>query len=100
MKQFTSSQWQDVEIRIEGEPARIQFRLDGNLVTDFQHTEETTKGNPAEGTIAVQVHPGGEWVEGNKARFRNIRIKGTTSLSHPAGLCSVGSLRLVCRRAA
>ena len=75
MKQFTSSKWQDVEIRIEGEPARIQFRLNGNLMTDFQHTEETTKGNPTEGTIALQVHPGGEWIEGNKARFRNIRIK-------------------------
>ena len=75
MKQFTSSEWQDVEISIEGEPARIQFRLNGNLVTDFQHTEETTKGNPTEGTIALQVHRGGEWVEGNKARFRNIRIK-------------------------
>ncbi len=75
MKQFTSNEWQDVEIRIEGEPARIQFRLNGNLVTDFQHTEETTQGNPTEGTIALQVHPGGDWVDGNKARFRNIRIK-------------------------
>ena len=72
---FTSSEWQDVEIRIEGEPARIQFRLNGHLVTDFQHTEETTKGNPMEGYIALQVHPGGDWIDGNKARFRNIRIK-------------------------
>ena len=75
MKAFTSSEWHDVEIRMEGEPARIQFFLDGRLITDFQHTEETTKGNPTEGYIALQVHPGGNWVEGNKARFRNIRIK-------------------------
>ena len=47
----------------------------GQLVTDFQHTEETTQGVPGEGTIALQIHPGGDWVEGNKARFRNIRIK-------------------------
>jgi hypothetical protein len=72
---FKSGEWNELEIRIEGEPARIQFRINGHLVTDFQHTEETTQGVPAEGTIALQIHPGGDWVEGNKARFRNIRIK-------------------------
>ncbi len=75
MEHFTSSDWQDVEIRIEGEPARIRFHLNGHLITDFQHTEETTKGVPTKGYIALQVHPGGDWIEGNKARFRNIRIK-------------------------
>ena len=75
LKQFRSSEWHDVEISIEGEPARIQFRLNGNLVTDFQHTQETTQGNPTEGYIALQVHPGGTWIDGNKARFRHIRIK-------------------------
>ncbi len=74
-KSFRSGEWNDVEIRIEGEPARIQFRLNGELVTDFQHTEATTQGVPREGYIALQVHPGENWVEGNKARFRNIRIK-------------------------
>ena len=74
-KHFRSGEWNDVEIRIEGEPSRIQFRLNGELVTDFQHTEETTKGVPREGYIALQVHPGDDWVEGNKARFRNIRIR-------------------------
>ena len=49
--------------------------MNGRLVSDFQHTEETTKGVPTEGTIALQIHPGGEWVEGNKARFRNLRVK-------------------------
>ncbi len=72
---FRSGEWNDVEIRIEGEPAHIQFRLNGELVTDFQHTEATTRGVPPEGYIALQVHPGGDWVEGNKARFRNIRIR-------------------------
>ena len=72
---FESSQWHDVEIYIEGEPARIRFYLNGQLVTDFQHSEETTRGNPTEGYIALQVHPGGDWIEGNKARFRNIRVK-------------------------
>ena len=72
---FKSGEWNDLEIRIEGEPAHIQLFVNGERVTDFQHTEETTMGVPAEGTIALQIHPGGDWVEGNKARFRNIRIK-------------------------
>jgi hypothetical protein len=72
---FKSGEWNDLEIRIEGEPARIQLFVNGEQVTDFQHTEETTMGVPTEGTIALQIHPGGDWVEGNKARFRNIRIK-------------------------
>ena len=75
IRHFESGEWQDVEIDIRGEPARILFRLNGALVTDFQHSFETTKGNPTEGHIALQVHSGGEWKEGNKARFRNIRIK-------------------------
>jgi len=72
---FKSGEWNDIEIRMEGEPARIQLHVNGHLVTDFQHTEETTMNAPTEGTLALQIHPGGEWVEGNKARFRNIRIK-------------------------
>lgn len=74
-RHFESSQWHDVEIHIQGEPARIQFHLNGHLVTDFRHSEETTRGNPTDGHIALQVHPGGDWIEGNKARFRNIRVK-------------------------
>ena len=72
---FKGGQWNELQIRIEGEPARIQMHVNGERVTDFQHTEETTKGVPEEGTIALQIHPGGDWVEGNKARFRNIRIQ-------------------------
>ena len=75
---FKSGEWNDLEIQIEGEPALIQFRVNGHRVTRFQHTEETTKGVPTEGTIALQIHPGGDWVEGNKARFGNLRIKVLT----------------------
>ncbi len=74
-ERFESGEWNDLEVRMEGEPARIQFRINGHLVTDFQHTEETTEGVPTEGTLALQIHPGGDWVDGNKARFRNLRIK-------------------------
>lgn len=79
VKSFKQDAWNDVEIRIEGEPARIRFWLNGALVTDFQHTEETTRGVPPAGYIALQVHPTVEnmkhFDEGNKVRFRNIRIR-------------------------
>ena len=63
--------------RVEATPGKSfhvpssTFLLNGHRVTDFQHTEETTKGNPTQGYIAVQVHPGGDWIDGNKARLRH-----------------------------
>jgi len=78
MTVFKRDEWNELEVRIEGEPSHIQFRVNGVLVTDFQHTEETTAGVPTEGYIGLQVHPGGDWVEGNKVRFRNIRIMELT----------------------
>jgi hypothetical protein len=79
VKHFKQKEWNDVEVRVEGEPSRIRFWLNGDLVTDFQHTAETTKGVPAEGYIALQVHPFVEGIkhfeEGNKVRYRNIRIR-------------------------
>jgi len=82
-KYFKQKDWNDVEIRIEGEPARIRFWLNGTLVTDFQHTEETTSGVPRKGYIGLQVHPAVpthvNWKEGNVIRYRNIRIKPLTA---------------------
>ena len=72
---FDADGWNDVEIRVEGEPARIQMRLNGKLVTDFQHTAETTQGVPREGYVGLQVHPGESYEAGNKVRFRNLRIR-------------------------
>lgn len=72
---FKQGEWNKVRVQIEGEPASILFWLNDELVTDFQHTAETTQGVPAEGFIAIQVHPGERWKEGNKVRFRNIRVK-------------------------
>lgn len=79
IKHFKQKQWNDVKVRIEGEPSRIRFWLNGDLVTDFQHTAETTKGVPTKGYIALQVHPTVEnmkhFEKGNKVRYRNIRVK-------------------------
>lgn len=71
--------WNDLEIRMEGEPARIQVRLNGEALTDFQHTEKTTSGLPPQGGLAFQVHPDVPkltvWKPGAAVRFRAIRLK-------------------------
>jgi hypothetical protein len=74
MEKFQEDAWNDVRVRIEGEPSRIRFWLNGELVTDFQHTAETTQGVPRQGTIGLQVHPGESYEAGKKVRFRNIQI--------------------------
>lgn len=77
---FRKNAWNELRIRCTGKPARILVWLNGVLITDFQHTEETSAGIPAEGTLALQVHPGGEGFDQACARFRNIRIRPLTDL--------------------
>jgi len=72
---FENDQWNKLRIICRGEPARILVWLNGTLITDFQHTAESTSGIPAKGTICLQVHPGGNGRENSKARFRNIFIR-------------------------
>jgi len=74
-KYFSKNQWNHVRILCCGEPARICVRVNGVAVTDFQHSPETTEGIPARGSIALQVHPGGEGYANSKARFRSIYIR-------------------------
>ena len=75
MKQFRADEWNAIKIRIEGEPAHIQAWVNGVQVTDFQHTEATTKNIPTKGTICLQVHPSKPGYYAGKARFRNIYVK-------------------------
>ena len=72
---FKKDQWNQLRIICQGQPAHIQVWLNDTLITDFQHTEETTAGVPQEGTICLQVHPGGEGYDKSKAYFRNIFIR-------------------------
>lgn len=71
--------WNRLEIRIEGEPARIRVWLNETLITDFQHTADSTRGAPPSGGIALQAHPPSGAPAPNSAagsvRFRNLRIK-------------------------
>lgn len=72
---FRKDDWNSIRIICEGEPARIRVWLNATLITDFTHTKETTAGIPEEGTICLQVHPGGKDHEKSKARFRSIFIR-------------------------
>jgi hypothetical protein len=72
---FKKGEWNKLRIICEGEPARIRVWLNGNLITDFRHSPQTTAGIPKEGTICLQVHPGGKGYERSKARFRSIFIR-------------------------
>lgn len=87
VRSFKQNAWNDVQIHIEGEPARIRFWLNGDLVTDFQHTEETTKGVPPSGYIGLQVHPTVENMKhfeaGNQVRYRNVRIRPIKADNNP-----------------
>lgn len=74
-ERFRKDGWNDLRVRIEGHPPRIQFWLNGERVTDFRHTEETVEGAPRTGSIGLQVHPGESYQAGNKVRFRDIRIR-------------------------
>lgn len=71
--------WNDLTIRMEGNPARIRVWLNDRLLTDFQHTEKTAKGLPASGGIAFQIHPNvpkwTTWKPGAAVGFKNVRIK-------------------------
>ncbi len=72
-KHFRQGAWNAVKIQIQGEPARIQFWLNGVAITDFQHTAETTSGVPKQGRIGLQIHDGKDASYG-KVRYRNIRV--------------------------
>lgn len=75
IKYFKMDEWNQIKIICQGEPARIRIWVNDTLIMNFQHTEETTLGTPEEGTICLQIHPGGQGYDKSKARFRNIRIR-------------------------
>ncbi len=75
IKYFKKDQWNKLRITCEGQPAHIRVWLNGTQITDFQHTEETTAGIPEEGTLCLQIHPGGQGYDKSQVRFRNIFIR-------------------------
>jgi hypothetical protein len=75
IEHFKKDQWNKLRIICQGQPARIHVWLNDELITDFQHTAESTSGVPAEGTICLQVHPSQRGYDNSKARFRNIFLR-------------------------
>jgi len=75
IEHFRKDQWNRLRITCRNEPARIRVWVNGEMVTDFQHTAETTAGIPEIGTLCLQVHPGGQGHDNSRARFRNIFIR-------------------------
>ncbi len=75
IKQFKKDQWNQLRVTCQGQPARIRVWLNDTLITDFRHTETTTAGIPEEGTICLQVHPGGKGYDKSQARFKNIFVR-------------------------
>lgn len=69
---FRRDEWNELEVRCTGFDMRIEFWLNGELLTDYQ-LPAGSPGYAPTGLIGLQVH-GGRQDEG-VARFRNIRIK-------------------------
>ena len=75
IQSFRKDQWNTLRIVCTGQPAHIQVWLNGTLINDFRHTAQTTAGIPENGTICLQIHPGGAGFDKSRARFRNIFIR-------------------------
>jgi hypothetical protein len=72
-KVFKKSEWNKLRVRVQGSPAHLEIWL--NDVKTIDLTDEKN-AFPKEGYLGFQVHGGQKaWGEGNRARFRNIRVK-------------------------
>lgn len=67
----------EVRVRIEGNPPTVDVWIADVLVNSFVDTQ--VRGDVEEqGPIGIQVHEGNRWVEGGTVRFRNIRVRDLT----------------------
>ncbi len=64
-------QWNELRARIVNNPPTITTWING---VQFMQWTETQKRHPDEGSIAVQVHGGGDFTK-QYVRYRNIRVK-------------------------
>jgi len=71
-KVWHHGRWNELRARIEGNPPHIQTWINGTKVMDFTDKE---KRHPDFGSIALQVHGGGDMTK-QFVRYREIRVKG------------------------
>ncbi|HYE31214.1 MAG TPA: DUF1080 domain-containing protein [Methylomirabilota bacterium] len=64
-------QWNEFRVRIENNPPTITTWLNG---VKWDEWSEPTKRHPDAGSIALQVHGGGDWTK-SFVRYRNIKIR-------------------------
>lgn len=67
----------ELRVRVEGNPPRIRTWISGVEVMDF--TDATLRPDvDAAGPLALQVHSGARWAASGAVRFRNIRARDLT----------------------
>jgi hypothetical protein len=64
-------QWNELRARIEGNPPKVTTWINGVKFMEFTDTE---RRHPDKGSIALQVHGGGDFTE-QFVRYRKIRVK-------------------------
>lgn len=67
-------QWNELRARIVNNPPTITTWINGVKIMEWTETEVR---HPAEGSIALQVHGGGDYTK-QSVRYRNIRVKRLT----------------------
>lgn len=67
--------WNALRIRIEGLAPRIEVRLNGTTILDFEDDRNRLPGEAATGSVALQVHGGDRCSPGLEHRFRNLSIR-------------------------
>ena len=66
--------WNQVRVRVAGNPMHLEMWVNGTKTTDYR-LPDGTRPLASEGLIGLQVHGGGNAVEGARAAFRNIQLK-------------------------
>ena len=65
-------EWNELRARIEGNPPTVQTWINRVKFMEFKDTE---KRHPETGSVALQVHGGGDYTK-QFVRYRNVRVKG------------------------
>ena len=74
-KAWKKEAWNSLRVRIRGVAPRIDVWLNGQLIVEFQDTENRLPGGATDGSIALQVHGGDRCKPGLEHRFRNLAVK-------------------------
>ncbi|MFH0945969.1 MAG: family 16 glycoside hydrolase [Planctomycetota bacterium] len=73
-ERYLRGEWNHFQVRLTGFDMHVQVWMNGGLICDYQLPEKS-EGYAPTGLIGLQVHGGREDPQGNRARFKNIRIR-------------------------